>query len=57
MNGIKVTGGYGSLIAGILLVVSQHLGLPINQDLANTISGFLVMIGGGLLHTANPPKR
>lgn len=57
MNGLKVAGGYGSLIASILLAVSQHFGLPINQDLANTISGFLVMIGGGLLHTAVPPKR
>lgn len=57
MNLLKVTSGYGSLVAGILLVLSRHFGLPITEDQVNWLSGVLVMLGGGILHTANPPKK
>lgn len=57
MNSIKVAGGYGSLIAGILLVIAKHFGLPVTEDQVNYISGVLVLLGGGLLHRADPPKK
>lgn len=57
MNLLKVSTGYGSLIAGILLAFSKHFGLPITEDQINYLSGVLVMLGGGILHVANPPKK
>lgn len=57
MNFLKVSTGYGSLVAGVLLVFAKHFGLPITEDQINYLSGVLVMLGGGLLHVANPPKK
>lgn len=57
MNGMKIGAGYGSLIAGILLTVARHFGFPVTEEMVNYLSGILVMVGGGILHTANPPKR
>lgn len=57
MNSAKVVGGYGSLIASILLVVSKHFGLPITDDQVNYLSGVLTILGGGLLHVASSPFK
>lgn len=57
MNGLKVAGGYGSLIASILIVIGKHFGLPVTEDQVNYLSGILAVLGGGLLHIANPPKK
>ena len=57
MNGVKVGAGYGSLIAGVLMVVVQHFGVPIPKEMVDYLSGVLVMIGGGLLHLGDSPSK